>query len=123
MHDDLVAILLESIANEDLSGPVNAVAPGVVTNTQFTRAMGKVLHRPTIFKAPAFAMRLAAGELADELILASQRVVPARLEAVNFPFAFGSLEQALRFELGKGGRQPSEGALPIQAMRPGERVA
>lgn len=111
--DDLVGILLESIANDDLIGPINAVAPGVVTNAQFTRAMGKVLHRPTFFKTPAFAMRLVAGELADELILASQRVVPSRLESVDFPFAFGSLEQALHFELGKGKTLPGEGALPI----------
>jgi uncharacterized protein (TIGR01777 family) len=112
--DDLVGILLESIANEELSGPVNAVSPGVVTNTKFARAMGKVLHRPTFLKTPAFAMRLAAGQLADELILASQRVVPARLDAVGFPFAFPSLEQTLRFEFGKGHVHPGESALPIE---------
>lgn len=119
--DDLVGILLECIANVDLSGPVNAVAPGMVTNAQFARAMGTVLHRPSIFKTPAFAMRLVAGELADELILASQRAVPSRLESVGFPFAFRSLEMALRFELGKGEVMAGEGALPNHHMRLLER--
>lgn len=99
--DDLVAILLESIINEDLDGPVNAVAPGQVTNTTFTKAMGRVLNRPTFFRVPAFAMRLVAGELADDLILASQRVVPRRLEEIGFEFAYPTLESSLRHELGR----------------------
>jgi uncharacterized protein (TIGR01777 family) len=99
--DDLVGILLESVVNTALAGPVNAVAPEAVTNRQFTATLGGVLGRPAIFSVPAPLMRIAAGQLADELILASQRVSPSRLEEVAFPFAFPTLESALRHELGR----------------------
>ncbi len=100
--EDLIGVLLECIGNESLEGPVNAVSPELTTNEEFTRAMGRVLRRPTIMRAPAFAMRAVAGDLANDLILTSQRVVPARLERSGFPFAFASLDATLRFELGKG---------------------
>jgi len=104
--DDLVGILLDAVVNEALEGPVNAVAPEAVTNRQFTSTLGKVLGRPTPFPVPAPLMRLAAGQLADEMILAGQRVVPARLYEVGFPFAFPTLESALRHELGRPGPAP-----------------
>src|SRR5207245_1121024 len=87
---------------------VNAVAPTPVTNAEFTRTLGRVLGRPTtILRVPAFAARLAfGGEMADELLLTSQRVMPARLQASGFTFRHPTLEGALRHEL--GGRRPRD---------------
>ena len=99
--DDLLGILLRAIADDRLVGPVNAVAPHAVTNHVFADTLGRVLGRPAVLRAPASALRLAVGELADELILASQRAQPARLEEVGFTFAFPALEDALRQELGR----------------------
>jgi uncharacterized protein (TIGR01777 family) len=99
--DDLLGILLESIANEQLRGPVNAVAPVPVTNAEFTAALAGVLHRPSFMPAPAVALRLAGGQMMEELALASQRAVPACLDKHGFPFAFPAIEHALRHELGR----------------------
>ncbi len=111
--DDLLGVLLESISNDALEGPVNAVAPETTTNNDFTRAMGSVLRRPTILRAPAFAIRTVAGEQATELILVSQRVLPQRLEEVGFQFAFPTLESALRFELGRNRGGVEAGIPPL----------
>jgi uncharacterized protein (TIGR01777 family) len=99
--DDLVWILLETITNEALEGPVNAVAPETVTNGEFSKTLAYVLHRPAVFRAPARLARLAGGQLADELILSGQRTIPARLTEVGVPFAYPTLEAALRHELGR----------------------
>jgi uncharacterized protein (TIGR01777 family) len=101
--DDLLGVLLQAIADDRLVGPVNAVAPHAVTNQDFAATLGRVLGRPAILRAPAAALRLAAGELADELLLASQLACPARLEDVGFSFAFPALEDTLRQELGRYG--------------------
>jgi len=98
--DDLLAILLECLANPRLSGPVNATSPNPVTNREFSKTLAGVLHRPSIVRTPAFAMRLFTGQMGEELILTSQRVVPGRLSDEGFSFAFPSLEQALRHEFG-----------------------
>jgi uncharacterized protein (TIGR01777 family) len=111
--EDLIGVLLTSIADERLAGPVNAVSPEPTTNAEFTRAMGKVLGRPTILPVPAAPMKQAGGELAESLILASQHVAPARLESVGFQFAFPSLVDTLRIELGKPGLQPGVNRLPL----------
>jgi uncharacterized protein (TIGR01777 family) len=79
-----------------LAGPVNAVAPEQVTNAEFTHALGRVLHRPTLLPLPAFAARLALGDVADELLLASLRVVPQRLVTAGYVFRYPALEPALR---------------------------
>ncbi len=80
-----------------ISGALNVVAPVPVTNAEFTRALGKALHRPTIFPAPAFALRLALGrEMADALLLSSQRVLPKKLIGANYEFRFPTLELALK---------------------------
>jgi len=79
-----------------LSGPWNAVAPSPSTNAEFTKTVGRVLSRPTILPLPAFAARLLLGEMADALLLASQRVEPARLQASGFQFRFPTLDGALR---------------------------
>lgn len=94
--DDLVAILVRALDDERLTGPVNGVSPQPVTNTEFTRTLGRVLWRPTLFPVPAFAARLLLGEMADALLLASTRVVPQKLNTLGFPFAYPTLEPALR---------------------------
>ena len=99
--DDLAGIIQHALANESLRGPVNAVAPRAITNREFTKTLGRVLGRPTIFPMPAFAARLAFGQMADELLLASARVEPTRLIASGYKFRTPELEAALRHLLGK----------------------
>jgi len=91
---DLVRVFRFCLENE-ISGIVNATAPNPVTNKEFTKTLGKVLRRPTIFPLPAFAARIALGEMANELLLASARVLPKRLLEKSFEFAHGQLEEAL----------------------------
>jgi uncharacterized protein len=97
--DDVIGAIHHALATDTLRGPVNAVAPAPVTNAEFTRTLGRVLGRPTLVPLPAFAARLAFGEMADELLLTSQRVVPARLQASGFRFRRQTLEDALRATL------------------------
>jgi len=94
--DDLLGIILFAATTEALKGAVNAVSPKPVTNYEFTKTLGRVLRRPTIFPMPAFAARLALGEMADELLLSSTKVEPAKLTAAGFQFRFPELEGALR---------------------------
>lgn len=93
--DDATRIILFALTHSELSGPVNAVAPQAVTNAEFTRTMGSVLHRPTILPMPAFAARIALGEMADALILSSSRVVPAKLQSAGYEFLHPDLKGAL----------------------------
>jgi len=104
--DDLPRIILHALQCGDLNGPVNAVAPVPVTNRELTEALGKVLSRPTLFPVPAFALRLAVGEMADALLLASARVVPRRLEETGYNFRYPELGGALRHLLAKGKEYP-----------------
>jgi uncharacterized protein len=99
--DDVVSTLMHCLASESLVGPVNVVAPAPVTNAQFTAILGRVLSRPTIFPMPAFAARAAFGQMADELLLASQRVQPKKLRDDNYIFRYAELEPALRYVLGR----------------------
>ena len=99
--DDLLGVIQYALNNEEISGPLNAVAPAPVTNHEFTKTLGRVLSRPTIFPLPAFASRLAMGEMADALLLASTRVQPARLQQAGYPFQHRSLDPALRHLLDK----------------------
>ena len=80
---DLVGVIVHALENDALSGPVNAVAPEPVTNAAYTKALGRVLRRPTIFPMPAFAAKAAFGEMADALLLASTRVIPHGTERVG----------------------------------------
>ncbi len=91
---DLIGVYLHALLG-DVSGPMNAVAPGAVRNQDFTRALGRALHRPAVLPVPAFALRLAFGQMADEAILASTRVVPTLLQAAGFEFKHPMLEPAL----------------------------
>lgn len=99
--DDVVGAIGHALTNESLSGPVNAVAPNPATNAEFTRALGKTLSRPTIMPLPRFAARLALGEMADALLLASARVAPKKLLESGYQFRHPRLEEALRHALGK----------------------
>ncbi len=101
--DDLLDVILHAIADESLSGPVNAVAPHPMTNEEWTEMLGKILRRPTVMPMPAFAARAAFGEMADELLLASTRVLPERLLAARHFFRFAEAEPALRHLLGSRG--------------------
>lgn len=97
--DDAARAFAFAVANDQLTGPVNFVAPEPVTNAQFTKTLGRVLGRPTILPLPAIAARAAFGQMADELLLASSRVVPSRLTAAGFAFEHPRLEDALRHVL------------------------
>jgi hypothetical protein len=92
---DAVAAVLFALENRDISGALNVTAPNPVTNAVFTRELGRQLRRPAIFSVPAFAMRTIFGQMADEALLASARVLPARLEAAGFRFSLAELGAAL----------------------------
>jgi uncharacterized protein (TIGR01777 family) len=92
---DAAGLVLHAVENPDCRGPVNAVAPGAVTNAGFTRELAEVLHRPAVVPAPAFAVRLLAGQL-SELVLPSQRVVPEVAVRTGYRFGFPELPAALR---------------------------
>jgi len=94
--DDVSNAITHVLAIETLKGPVNFVAPEPVANREFTKTLGRVLHRPTVFRLPSFAARLALGEMAEEALLASQRVTPKKLLASGYSFRDANLEAALR---------------------------
>jgi uncharacterized protein (TIGR01777 family) len=98
--DDLLGVILHAVRTETLRGPVNAVAPHAVTNREFTTTLGRVLARPTVVPVPAVAARLAFGQMADEVLLASTRLSPERLLASGYVFRHPDIEGALRHTLG-----------------------
>jgi hypothetical protein len=98
---DVVEALRFALRADGLAGPANLTSPAPATNEEFTRALGHVLGRPTVFSVPQFALRLALGQMADEALLASQRAVPDRLREAGFTFQYPDLEGALRVALGK----------------------
>lgn len=91
---DAVAAALFALENPAITGPINVTAPQPVTNAEFTRELGHAVHRPTIMTAPAFALRLAFGEMADEALLSSTRAVPQRLLQAGFVFAHPTIASA-----------------------------
>lgn len=93
---DAVAAVLFALNTPGLEGPVNLTAPNPVTNAEFTRQLARKLHRPALLPAPAFVLRLAFGQMADEALLASTRAMPSRLLTHGFQFAHGTLAEALR---------------------------
>ncbi len=101
MLDDVVGILRIAIENASVRGPVNVAAPQPARNEEFTKVLAKALHRPALFPAPAFALRLALGEMADALLLSSQRVVPRVLEKTGYQFLHADLSSALSSMLKK----------------------
>ena len=99
--DDVVGSIEFLINKEQISGPVNLVAPHETRCKEFTRTLGSVLRRPAFMPAPAFAVRAALGEMADALLLASQRVRPKALEDAGYAFQTPELEDAIRTALGR----------------------
>jgi hypothetical protein len=93
---DVVGAILFAIEKGDLQGAVNVVAPSPVRAADFTKILGKVLHRPTVFPVPALALKILMGEMAQELLLSGQKVSPKALEGAGFQFAYPELEGALR---------------------------
>jgi len=93
---DVIAALKFLLGDKTMQGPVNVVTPNPVTNAEFTKTLARVISRPAIFPMPAFAARLAFGEMADALLLASQKVDPAVLEDNGFLFTWPTLEPALQ---------------------------
>ncbi len=97
--NDLVRIIAFCAKTEAVHGPVNAVSPNALTNYDFTKTVGSVLHRPTLFPLPAFAARLVLGEMADDLLLSSIRVAPKALQQQGFQFEQPDLKSCLEHEL------------------------
>jgi uncharacterized protein (TIGR01777 family) len=94
-RDDLCRLIVQILANESISGPVNATAPQPVRQKEFAQVLGRVLRRPAFLPTPAFALKIALGEFADG-ILASQRALPRRAQEMGYRFQFEELEGALR---------------------------
>jgi uncharacterized protein len=99
--DDVIGALLLALSRDSIKGPINVVAPKPITNAEFTRVLGEVLHRPTIIPLPAFAARFAFGEMADELLLCSSRVEPKRLQHEGYQFLYPDLKNALKYLITK----------------------
>jgi len=97
--DDVAGLILWAIANESISGPVNAVCPEPVRNTEFTRALARAVHRPAILPAPGFALRLALGEL-SHVMLDSVRVIPEVALSSGYRFRFSNVEAGLQASVG-----------------------
>jgi uncharacterized protein (TIGR01777 family) len=100
--EDVCGAMLHALSTDSISGPLNATAPNPVTNNEFTKALGKVLFRPTLIPIPTPGLELLFGaEMADEVLIAGQKVVPAKLQGTNYQFRQTQIEPALRSVLGK----------------------
>jgi uncharacterized protein (TIGR01777 family) len=100
--DDAIGVVHHALFNDDLAGPVNSAAPEPVTGRTFAATLGRVLKRPAVLPAPAPALKLLFGEMAEKGLLASQRLSPARLTGSGYTFRHPTLESALRHVLGRG---------------------
>ena len=98
--DDVVSFVLRAIDDSAFNGAVNVAAPEPITNAQFTKLVGRLLGRPTVIPTPAFALRMAFGQMANGVLLASQRVRPGQLERHRFAYSHPTAEGALRAALG-----------------------
>lgn len=101
-RDDWLGIARWALESPSLAGAVNATGPAPVTNTEFARALGRAMHRPAVLPAPAFALRLLLGEMADALLLSGQRAVPQRAERGGFTFLYPRVDAALEQIFGSG---------------------
>lgn len=99
--DDLVGAIYHAVLDQRCNGPVNAVSPEPVTNAEFTATLARILRRPAALPVPAMALRAAFGAMATETLLASQRVLPGRLDEAQYVFRYERLESALRHVLGR----------------------
>jgi len=98
--DDAIRVARLAIVDESVSGAINLVAPNPVRNSEFTETLAQMLHRPAALPAPAFALRMALGEMAEPLLLSSQRVAPEKLLGMQYQFQFTELRAALDATLG-----------------------
>jgi uncharacterized protein (TIGR01777 family) len=98
--DDVCGSIYHTIITDSLKGPVNIVSPNPVTNIEFTKALGRVLNRPTILSIPSFLLKSLVPEMAEEVLLSSTRVAPLRLLSTGYSFQYPSLDGALRHVLG-----------------------
>jgi uncharacterized protein (TIGR01777 family) len=94
--DDVVTIVSGALVDSSIVGAINVVSPAPVTNAEFTKSLARAMHRPAIFSVPAFALRLAVGEMADEGLLSSARAVPQKLKHADYIFLHADLDEALR---------------------------
>ena len=94
--EDVIDILRLALENGQVRGPINVISPQPVQNAEFTKTLATAMHRPSLFPAPAFALRLALGEMADALLLSSQRVLPQRLQKLGYNFQYPDLTAALK---------------------------
>jgi hypothetical protein len=94
--EDVVRAVVWLLTESAMDGGINVTAPNPVTNAEFTETLGRVLHRPTVARVPEFALKLAFGEMAGEVLLGSQKVMPRRLLEAGFAFRYPELEEALR---------------------------
>ncbi len=116
---DLMQVIELALTDENLDGPVNAVAPSPVPNRELTRALGRTLKRPAILPVPAPALRLVFGEMADEALLSSARAEPARLSALGHRFLHPEIESALRAAI--KGERPARALPTVSAPAPRAR--
>ena len=100
-QQDWLDLVRFAIRHAAVTGPLNATAPAPVTNAEFARALGRALRRPAWLPAPAFALKLLLGEMAEALLLSGQRAIPAKAERLGFAFAFKHLDDALRSVFGR----------------------
>jgi uncharacterized protein (TIGR01777 family) len=101
--EDVIEILCLALESGQVKGPLNVISPQPVQNVEFTKTLARALHRPALFPAPAFLLRLALGEMADALLLSSQRVLPKKLESLGYHFLHADLKGALASLLGAPG--------------------
>lgn len=104
--EDEARAIAWTLTHEELHGPVNLAAPHPTRNADFTKVLGHVLHRPTLFPVPKFGLRLLFGQMGEELLLYSQRVAPTKLQRSGFAFHYPELETALEAALGKAASTP-----------------
>ena len=97
--DDMIRAIEHIMNCDQIVGPVNVLAPEPVTNEEFARALGKILHRPVLLRIPAFILRLAMGEIAEAIVAGDSRLKPEKLQATGFHFNYPDIESAIRYEL------------------------
>jgi uncharacterized protein (TIGR01777 family) len=93
--EDVIEILRFALEKGEVRGPINVISPQPVQNAEFTKTLASAMRRPTLFPVPAFALRLALGEMAEALLLSSQRVLPKKLESLGYRFLQADLRSAL----------------------------
>jgi len=99
--DDVIEIVRLALENGNVRGPINIISPRPVQNAEFTKILASTLHRPALFPAPPFALRLVLGEMADALLLSSQRVLPKKLESLGYHFLHPDLAAGLKHIFGE----------------------